>query len=198
MGRERLYSDFGWKHYVEQGLPDLDRSVTVNKVAADRGEKMKHLLSCIMFVLITSLILVAQNGTGNQTEEPFSIVITTPDATVRPDGDVAIKIRLTNTSDHPINASYQVIWGINEGYKYEVRDTNGNVLPRKEQKGGAEGSLRFRTLNPGESLQNNVVLSRVYDMSSPGEYVIQVSRNISGNETDGVVKSNKLKITVTP
>lgn len=149
-------------------------------------------------MLAASLIAVAQNQTGNQIEEPFSIAITTPDANIKPDGEVVIQIRLTNTSNHPINAGYHVLWGINEGYAYEVRDRSGNILPRNEPKGGGEGSFRQRTLNPGESLQNTVVLSSVYDMSSPGEYVVQVSRSISGNEKDGVVKSNTIKITVTP
>jgi len=157
---------------------------------------MKPLLS--MFLVLTTLVNLPQGGTSGQGPEPFSIVIAAADSTVKINTDLVIKVRLTNNSDHPINASYHVLQGVNMGYQYEVRDANGNVPPHKEQKSGMEGSLRLRTLNPGESLENTVTLNRLYDMSVPGKYVIQFSRNISGYEKDGVVRSNKITVTVTP
>jgi hypothetical protein len=41
-------------------------------------------------------------------------------------------------------------------------------------------------------------ISPRYDPSQPGEYVIQLSRPISDDPKNGVVKSDKLTITVTP
>ena len=55
-----------------------------------------------------------------------------------------------------------------------------------------------RTLKPGESADSVTGVSPEYDMSRPGQNVIQLSRPISDNPDDGVVKSNKVTITVTP
>jgi hypothetical protein len=41
-------------------------------------------------------------------------------------------------------------------------------------------------------------VSRLHDMSRPGQYVIQVSRYVSDNLKDGVLKSNIITVTVTP
>jgi hypothetical protein len=41
-------------------------------------------------------------------------------------------------------------------------------------------------------------ISRLYDLSQPGDYTIQLSRAVSDDPKNGVVKSNVITVTVTP
>ncbi len=55
-----------------------------------------------------------------------------------------------------------------------------------------------RILKPGESMDiNGDYLSRLYDLSQPGEYMVQLSRTVSGDPKDGVVKSNTIALSIT-
>jgi hypothetical protein len=53
-----------------------------------------------------------------------------------------------------------------------------------------------RIINPGDSLAGSQDISRLYDMSRPGKYVIQASRQVSDAKDSHVVKSNRLTVTV--
>ena len=55
------------------------------------------------------------------------------------------------------------------------------------------------TVRPGETRTESQDVARIYDMTRPGKYVIQVFRAISStNEKAGLVGSNKITVTVTP
>jgi hypothetical protein len=90
------------------------------------------------------------------------------------------------------------------GYDEEVRDSKGNLAKSKSPpRLGADdpvvaNSLRIKVLKPGESSGSITGVGPDFDISQPGEYVIQLSKRISENPRDGVVKSNKITITVTP
>jgi hypothetical protein len=82
-------------------------------------------------------------------------------------------------------------------YSYDVRDSSG-ILVEKKNRGRAVGSVTQRTVEPDETVEEEAVVSRVFDMSRPGQYVIQVSRAISGDPKDGVVKSNIITVKLVP
>jgi len=52
-------------------------------------------------------------------------------------------------------------------------------------------------LRPNESTKETIALSNLYNLSHPGQYTIRMSRAVSNNPRDGVVKSNKIAVTVT-
>jgi hypothetical protein len=52
-------------------------------------------------------------------------------------------------------------------------------------------------LKPGEAQAGTATITRLYDLSRPGNYTIQVSQPLSDNPEDGVVKSNTITVTVT-
>jgi len=62
----------------------------------------------------------------------------------------------------------------------------------------ATGRAVFRTLKAGTSITDEINLNRLDDFSRPGQYTIQVSRPVSENPKDGVVKSNEIHVSVTP
>jgi len=147
---------------------------------------------------------------------PFSLTINTMDQQVASDSLLKARVTLTNISDHDIS-----IWKEStddEGgttYKVEVHYDNGKMPPETKlgvvRNGHAdeaqlsqvppdERHLGFSgaclVVKSGKSMTEEVSVSRLYDLSKPGKYVIQVSRV---DEVTGMfVKSNAIAVTVTP
>ena len=142
-------------------------------------------------------------ATGDKTE-PFTIAISAPSAVVRAGDEVRIHAVLTNVSDKEILAR-----GSHEGSRAEVNytvlvhDRYGNAAPETEYGRAARmhqfaGSVLKVLLKPGEKMEEDTFLSKQFDLSSPIDYVIQLSRPVSNDPKDGVVKSNEITITVVP
>ena len=132
------------------------------------------------------------------------LVITLVSTSVRTGNSIDLRVRNTNNSDYPINDSHVFERGhaVDDAYQYEVWDASGQSLPPKMRKrpGGAfVDSARFGVLKPGESTEQHTTLDD-FDMTKPGEYVIQLSRDIHDEKIHslGIVKSNKVTVTVTP
>ncbi len=117
---------------------------------------------------------------------------------------IYLTIKTKNTSKHEIGceviADYMV--GLDPNYEYDVRDSQGkpvreHVIEHKELAGRAVQGLGCR-LKPGESsTQGGNDITRLYDLSQPGSYTIQVSRPASDDPKDGIVKSNILRLSIT-
>jgi len=69
--------------------------------------------------------------------------------------------------------------GFDVAYDFDVRDNNGKSLPsEKTQRTADAKALGNRTLKPaGKLRKESDLLSEAYDMSQPGEYLIQCSRS---------------------
>lgn len=63
------------------------------------------------------------------------------------------------------------------------------------------GSFTAHMLKPGEFREEDIVVSKLYDLSQPGQYTISASRRLSNVSTDPnskiVAKSNTLTISIT-
>ncbi len=155
-----------------------------------------------------SVAVPNQSEAEKQVKPPFSITISTETPTVKAGSGLSIKISITNTSNHDINATSAYFMGpyafMDAGYDEEVRDSKGNLAKSKQPPmPGADDpvvidSVRIKILKPGETTGSITGVSPDYDISQPGEYFIQLSKRISDNPKDGVVKSNKITVTVTP
>ncbi len=115
---------------------------------------------------------------------------------VKAGADIEIKIKFTNNSNHEINLLEFYENGVNLSYSYDVRDEKG-VLIEKKNKRRLGGSVKQRTIKAGESVEAGTLVSRVFNMSQPGQYVIQVSYAISDDPKDAV-KSNSITVKVAP
>jgi hypothetical protein len=90
-------------------------------------------------------------------------------------------------------------------YSVEVRDRQGKMV-RDTQLGRRlkdPGTVRISStplfpLKPQESLKDEISVSKLYEMSSPGEYSISVARQVPEQLGAGVVKSNTITVTVEP
>jgi hypothetical protein len=137
------------------------------------------------------------------TNTPFALVISSEAKSVKAGSAVEIKVSLTNHSAQDIDASANIsdLTGVDPNFIFEVRDAAGILVAKRgyEHPELANGhAMLNRAIKPGKTLEETADIGRLYDMSRPGEYNIRASRRASENENDGVVKSNKIKITVTP
>ncbi len=135
---------------------------------------------------------------GKSAKQPFSISISAEKTDVEVGSPVEIHIRLTNTSTHEISSTASYDGPFNYSYQYEVWTAKGRLVrPKKLEGHRIAGSVIFGTLKPGEAAEDGTELAPYYDLP-PGTYFIQVARPVSENSAEGVIKSNKIRIVVTP
>ncbi len=155
---------------------------------------MQRLLGLLLLGIASiELGAVEPNNAG------LAIVISAPQSTVKVGSDVYIKIQMTNISSHLVDCSSYIVSGTDRRFRVDVRDANGNS--RKKENIHPEimpGSFAACTLDPGQSVTRDDRISWANDLAQPGVYTIQVSRVVDRDPKNGVVKSNKISITVTP
>jgi hypothetical protein len=135
--------------------------------------------------------------------QPFTLVISSEAKSFKTGSAVEIKLSMTNNSDRDIDTSAAIsdLTGVDPNFLFEVRDAAGNLVSKRvyEHPELATGrAILNRVIKPGKSLEETSDLSRLYDMRRPGEYDVQASRRASESKEDGIVKSNRIRITVTP
>jgi hypothetical protein len=156
--------------------------------------------------MIPVLLIVAVLGVPlrfHATNRPFTLVIRSEAKSVKAGSAVEIKLSLTNDSAQDIDASANIsdLTGADPNFIFEVRDAAGIFVAKREYEHPelATGhAMLNRVIKPGKTLEETADIGRLYDMNRPGEYNIQASRRASENEKDGVIKSNKIRIIVTP
>jgi hypothetical protein len=167
---------------------------------------MKFSLTALWLGVVSVIVCPAQFHDA-EAGQPFAISISASNLRVKTDQPAEIKIRLTNTSNHPIDVSEVGTHGcsMDQSYKYDIRDASGRVseiLPeikaRTKSEGRVTATVKVHTLNPGETQEATIDVSRCYDMTAPGEYSIELSREIPDDPKHAALKSNRITVTVAP
>ncbi len=124
---------------------------------------------------------------------------------VKAGSDVFIKVHLTNSSTRKLAFGYDKDsrTNVDFSHQYEIRDRNGNLAAKRKidhQEIGSTGhGWPARILKPGESMDiTGDFISRLFDLSQLNEYTVQLSRAVSDDPKDGMVKSNTITVTVIP
>jgi hypothetical protein len=167
-----------------------------------------NVLSVLSFLgaaLLSCVLPTMQPTQVPPTQAPFSLNISAKDDTVRAGSEVRVKIVLTNTSNREIYIIHEKASDVGEqaGFTLDVRDAGGMVVPFTRY-----GQLFFNheavtlgapspfDLKPGKTLKDEIIVSKLFDLSKPGKYSIQVKRQ--DDSSTAVVKSNTITVTVTP
>jgi len=123
---------------------------------------------------------------------------------VKTGSNIYLTIKKTNTSKHKMGCGRVAnrMTGLDPAYEYDVRNGNGNPVGKHVINHMELGSRDFQGLGcefrPGESsTSGGNEITRLYDLSQPGEYSIQVSQPVTGKPKAEVVKSNTITVTVT-
>jgi hypothetical protein len=146
----------------------------------------------------------AQSSPGPQaTDSPLSISIAPLASTLKSGSPVEIAVTLTNTSSQRLALGSGVVIP----YDIDIRDANGVLAPltdrgrewknrlEEEKKGVLPQMGSIVWLDPGESKKGKITVTNLYKMDSPGEYKIQIQRDI---DRWSVAKSNVIIVMVTP
>jgi hypothetical protein len=150
----------------------------------------------IVFALTVAGGILAQRPTG---KAPFTLVLSTEDPTVTIGSDIWVKLQWTNTSDRAIDSSANILdaTNVDPNFLFKLIDANGHSLPVKVYKFPQTfGHAVFGTLEPGETITRDINIVRLYDIKKAGKYTLQVSRRAPQELGGGLVKSNRITITI--
>jgi hypothetical protein len=171
-------------------------------------------LFCLLAAFVeVSTFIIAQNSSARAPEQPFLATIQAESPAIRNGeerytlkvgSELFITAHLTNLSQHNLSFGYDKDsrTGVTFPHRYEVRTRQGNAAPRRTishpELGSTGHGWSDRVLKPGESMDiSGDYVSRIYDLSQPGEYRIQLFQAISDDPKDGFVKSNAITVVVT-
>jgi hypothetical protein len=163
---------------------------------------------------VVAILTVLAGATASCAEPTLKLTISVPEPVVRAGADVRVNVVLRNVGDHPVNliAAPRVFNGaVGEVHYYRatVTDEKGNSavftafgkkIWGEDAAPGAlfDGSMILASpLNPGEEDRHSLMISKLYDLSKPGKYTIQVTRlDLEGTKIQ--LKSNAITVTVEP
>jgi hypothetical protein len=136
---------------------------------------------------------------------PFSIAINSPQDAWKLGADVRLAVILTNTSDRTI--FFRKLPGQDDGERFmdvEVTDDRGNVPARTRYYRVLRhedtddviwgGYVQKKLVKPGESLNDGMIVNRLFDLARPGKYTVRVIRRDEATKT--LVMSNTITVTV--
>lgn len=161
---------------------------------------MKPLIVAITLLMTAFPYRAAQNESKPPAE--ISVTLLLEAATVKVGSAVSIRTVLSNNSNQIFDASacYCGPAGLDSLFRWEVRE-HGRQAPKKTYPHPelATGQpILDRLVRPGGELSGSQDVSRLYDMTKPGVYKIQVTVELPKQMGGGVVKSNEVAVTVIP
>ena len=162
----------------------------------------------VLVVVAASAVRAAGQAAASEAPQPrVAVTITLPQTVLKADSEVRIGVSIKNTSNQDHFISKHREQGHAESYnRIEVRDDKGNLVPvvkpreAPRTKDGLVTALATWSepavdLKPGETLQDEIVASEMFDLHRPGKYTIQVKTFDQTSKT--FVKSNIITVTVT-
>lgn len=174
-------------------------------------------LRILASILATAAALAAQSAHPTSQKEPrFSISVSVEPEIVEAGSEVWVKATLTNKAkattfaDLTDKAKDKIILYVHSQYLAELDfpvymyDAEGNLAALK---GYGRTVIKHEnpplvdpnvplTLRPQDSFTGVIELSKLYDLTIPGKYTVQVQ--IFDDFTKGVVKSNTVALTIEP
>jgi hypothetical protein len=155
--------------------------------------------------LITQVLLSLVLLPVGASTSTFSITLQTSGKAFQIGEPVVLRATITNVSDHEIKFARG--FGEQEfDFEIEVEDAKGNTPPiteayrkLKDPSTPRSGSYSTYSLEPGKSFDDELDVTKLYDMRRPGKYTVSVTRGqLPLWETSGKdgVKSNAVTITL--
>jgi hypothetical protein len=177
-----------------------------------RNRKVNKFVRILLTCLLGGFCLGLVPEAVQATQRPFIVSIsaeapavkTGPDRyTVKTGSEVFITVHLTNTSKKNLAFGYDADsrTGVGFAHVYEIRDSRGDRVQKRAimhpEIGSTGHGWPARVLKPGESMEiGGDHISLLYDLSRPGEYIVQLSRAINDDPKNGFVKSNTITLII--
>lgn len=159
---------------------------------AERGASLRVLLQAFSTLLVAALGFAQPSPPASIPPPPFTIFASIPGDVVRAPSEILLEITLTNVSDQSIGIGVAFESPQWMRFGIDIRDSAGKTVAeteaRRAARGGGDRGGPLIKLEPGKVLHTEIILNRLYDLSQPGQYTVQVQRD---DLTRGfVVKSN--------
>ena len=163
-------------------------------------------------VVVGSVVLgrlFAQTPTVSLTAlkpQPFALTITPVRSIIKSSVDrVIVRVVVTNVSDQTISfvgtsayLDYHVIVLNSDGTEPSYTDKGRSAKDFIAGRSTIPLIRRFHVEEePGKTFSENITVDDLYEMTRPGQYAIQVERDIPEKLGGGMVKSNFITVTVT-
>jgi hypothetical protein len=174
----------------------------------NKEAEMHFLLIVLASMVCVEPVQEAQQASG-KLPAPFVIKLSAQQTTFKKGSEIKLKVALTNTSNQQIFVRREKRDDKAEfSYSFDVRDEAGKPAPEAKYKRALKGEQPegettvvvsapgLVPIDPGQSLDEEVIVSKLFDLSVPGKYVIHAERL---DDTSNVsVNSNVVTITVEP
>lgn len=163
----------------------------------------------VCLTMILCFLFICLNTSAHAEDVPPLAVSISGPAIVQSGEDIEIGITLTNISNAPVIVGSQISPREAErSFTIDVRGLYGNVVQRTIYGLALEGKANPATkeamsmimsghisgvLEPNDKFQQSSTVSKLYDMTVPGQYVIQVEQHLYKGPT---IKSNQIIIEV--
>lgn len=162
-------------------------------------------MKCLLLLRLTSAIftiILAIDPTsgqvlkGNRLSAADAVLsIRAKESSVKSGAAIWVDVTLENKSDQDLLV-FRVLTSVDDDqggwlYNADVQNEKGQKPPRTKFKTGI-GSGASIPLQPGKTITDRINICKLYDVSQPGKYSIQVYR------PDGSLRSNTITVTVTP
>ena len=150
-----------------------------------------------------------------QQKSPISVSIVTPTPITQSGTDVRVNVTVTNVSDQPVKL-YKAPGPDGQAEaanQVDVYDSDGKKLPRIDgpaiQMHGQTSHLPKRWISrttvlvaPGQSCNDHLILSDLFDLKKPGTYTVTVRHEMrvhNSNSEDPLISvpSNTITVTLT-
>jgi hypothetical protein len=170
---------------------------------------MKQIAVFALMALALQSICIAQQ------EPPITVSITTPTPVTKSGTEVRVNVTVTNNSDHSIRL-YKALGPDGQAEaanQVDVYDATGKKLLRIDGRAiQMQGQTHYLPkqwisrktvpLEPGQSCDDFLIMSNLFNLSNPGKYTVTVRhemRTYSSDSGDKLidVPSNTITITVT-
>lgn len=159
------------------------------------------------FLLCTAFFICVAGGGSSAIGQVFSLTIEPPTGPLKVGAEVRLQVTVKNIWNRAIDFITSPGQIPDDGLMYDidVRDEQGRAAPRSAAVRNRDphvpvnlGSRFSRSLQPGESFVDEVVVTRFFDLSKPGKYSISVRRGMPPRQSLGsaTVKSNAITISV--
>jgi hypothetical protein len=136
--------------------------------------------------------------------QPFTVAISASQETVKIGEEIRVHVVLTNVSSEPLfvrrspnpaeaEMHYTVLFRDKNG-KDASETKYGRAVRKHELVIVSDAAI---VLDPGQKLEEDTDLHKLFEITSPGEYEVEFSRHVDDDPNNEIVKSNRITITVT-
>jgi hypothetical protein len=152
------------------------------------------------YLLLALFICLSTKGVVRAGERVFSLSSSLLSRTAQIGSPVDIKLKLTNVTDHAVTFFDK---NVDCDYSAEIHDDRGASVRETEYKrqlkcdaGDANARNILVRLQPQESRDEQITLTRFYELSRSGRYTVQAIRKVPKELGGGTVKSNAITLTI--